>query len=132
MLHSFEITVVDERIQDLVEHCRREAGAQFQSLFTYEEESAEPYYVREDVKPAFRGGGFQQFQEAAWAVHTTVLEEAPKAEVLGEYRATVHTFDSAFAIQFRISDEEGVVVTFDRNIGRNLHSFLVECENYLP
>jgi len=122
---------MEENIRELVKYCQAEAGQQFQSLFTYTEESAKPYYVRGDMRPSFREGGFQRFQEAAWEVHATLLEQAPKAEVLGDYRATVHTFDTAFVIQFRIDDDEGVVATFDRNIGRNLHSFLVECENYI-
>lgn len=122
---------MEERYEQLTEYCQKEAGDSVQSMFTYRKDSAEPYYVRDDMQEAFRGGGFQQFQEAAWAVHDTVLEEAPKIEVLGDYRATVHTFDTAFAIQFKISDDEGIVVTFDRDIGRNLHQFLLECEQYI-
>ncbi|MFB6170433.1 MAG: hypothetical protein ABEJ06_04715 [Haloarculaceae archaeon] len=122
---------MEERYRRLADYCHEQAGDSLQSLFTYTEDSAEPYHVREDRKEAFRSGGFEQFQKAAWEVHTTVLEEAPKVDVLGDYRATVHTFETAFAIQFRISDDEGVVVTFDRDIGRNLHEFLLECEHFI-
>lgn len=122
---------MEESYERLAAYCREQTDGSLQSVFTYTEDSAEPYYVREDMQEAFRSGGFQQFQEAAWAIHTTVLEHAPKVDVLGEYRATVHTFDTAFAIQFRITDDEGLVVTFDRDIGRNLHQFLLECERYI-
>lgn len=122
---------MEETYDELREYCQDQAGRSLQSIFTYTENSAELYYVRDDMEDAFRGGGFQAFQEAAWAVHTTILEEEVKVEVLGGYRATVHTFETAFAIQFRIDDGEGLVVTFDRDIGRNLHQFLIECERYI-
>jgi hypothetical protein len=60
-----------------------------------------------------------------------VLAETPYIETMGNYRVTVHTFDEAFVMQFRESRDEGVAVSFDRDIGRNLHEFLLECEGYL-
>ncbi|MGB9985494.1 DUF7522 family protein [Salarchaeum japonicum] len=122
---------MDGQYEELVEYCQRQAGDSFQSAFTYTENSADPYYVRPDMKGAFAEGGLEEFREAAWGIHTTVLKQAPKASVLGEYQATVHTFETAFAIQFRTDADTGIVLTFDRNIGRNLHGFLMECERYL-
>ena len=100
-------------------------------MFTYTEDSGEVLYARADVGAKHRDGGFEPLRRAAWAVHETVLAEAPNIETMGEYRVTVHTFDDAFVMQFRRSRDEGVAVSFDNDIGRNLHDFLLECEEYL-
>lgn len=119
------------KVAGLTSHCQRTAGDSLQSVFTMTAESGEVHYIRDDMKEAFSQGGFERFRKAAWAVHDTVLAEAPKIRVLGGYRVTVHTFENAFAMQFRVSEDQGLVVTFDRDIGRNLHEFLLECEQYL-
>jgi len=122
---------METQYQRLTAYCQHEAGDSLVSVFSYSESDAQLHYAREDMETEFLEGGLEQFQQAVWAIHMNVLEEAPKVEVFGDYRATVHTFDTAFCIQFRVEEDEGVVVTFDRNIGRNLHQFLLECERYL-
>ncbi|GAA0291718.1 hypothetical protein GCM10009066_02780 [Halarchaeum salinum] len=89
-------------------------------------------------RPFGLGSGFDHFgrsavelHRAAQEVHETVLTNAPHIETMGNYRATVHTFDDAFVVQFRESSEQGVAISFDRDIGRNLHEFMPECEAYL-
>ncbi|MFT4946582.1 MAG: hypothetical protein ACI8TL_000818, partial [Natronomonas sp.] len=88
-------------------------------------------FAREDIQQSHQNRGFEPLREAAWNVHETVLVEAPHIKTMGDYHVTVHTFDQAFVMQFRESAAEGVAVSFDREIGRNLHDFLLECEEYL-
>jgi len=99
--------------------------------FTYTEEGGEILYVRDDVREAHEQSGFETLRAAAWNVHESVLKEAPHIKTLGDYHVTVHTFDQAFVMQFRENPNEGIAVSFDREIGRNLHEFLLECEEYL-
>lgn len=122
---------MDSRLEELTAYCQQAGGDSLQSVFTMTADSGEVHYIRDDMRAAFSSGGFERFREAAWEVHDTVLVEAPKIQVLGGYRVTVHTFERAFAMQFRISNDQGLVITFDRDIGRNLHEFLLECERFL-
>ncbi|MFB6172483.1 MAG: hypothetical protein ABEJ23_08100 [Haloarculaceae archaeon] len=114
----------------LTRYCREQVGESLLSVFSYTEGAAELHYVHEDLKAEFRGGGLSRYQEAVWAIHTSVLQEAPKVEVFGNYRATVHAFERAFSVQFRV-DDAFVVVALDREVGRNLHQFLLECERHI-
>ncbi|MFB6096077.1 MAG: hypothetical protein ABEJ74_01660 [Haloferacaceae archaeon] len=123
--------MVAEDLQGLTEFCKTKAGTALRSVFTYSEEGGEVLYARDDVGSTYQDGGFQDLFDVAWDVHTTVLDREPEVQTLGEYRVTVHTFDSGFVMQFREAPGRGVAVAFDRSIGRNLHEFLLECESFL-
>lgn len=118
-------------LEELAEFCRVEGRGSLRGVFTYRADGGDVVYAREDLEEVYGGEGFVGLREAAWEVHETVLEEAPNVRTLGKYRVTVHTFDQGFVMQFRESPEEGVAVVFDRDVGRNLHEFLLECEDYL-
>lgn len=117
-------------VQELADFCRERAGGTLRAVFRYTEDGGDVVYAREDVEAAYRDG-FERLRSAAWEVHQTVLAQAPKVRTLGEYRVTVHTFEEAFVMQFRETDEAGTAIVFDREIGRSLHEFLLECEDYL-
>lgn len=118
-------------LEELTRFCKTRAGEALRLVFTYTERSGDVLFARDDVRDIHRDGGFEPLRKAAWRVHDTVLTEAPYVETMGEYRVTVHTFDEAFVMQFRETAEEGVGVSFDREVGPNLHEFLLECEEYL-
>lgn len=119
------------RLADFTEFCKERSGGSLRLVFTYTEDEGEILFAREDIREAHREIGFVPLRKAAWNVHETVLAEAPYIETMGDYRVTVHTFDEAFVMQFREDDDEGVAVSFDRDVGRDLHEFLLECEDYL-
>jgi|GEM_PF-5853019 len=123
--------MASRNLTELTKFCEEQADGSLRLVFTYTEESGEILYAREDVREAHRESGFGPLHGAAWEIHNTVLANAPHIETMGDYRATVHTFDEAFVVQFRESPERGVAISFDRDIGRNLHEFLLECEKYL-
>lgn len=118
-------------LAELTEYCKERGGGTLRVVFTYTDDSGEILYARGDIGEKHRESGFEPLRRAAWAVHETVLAEAPRIETMGDYRVTVHTFDEAFVMQFRESPDEGVAVSFDREIGRDLHEFLLECEEHL-
>lgn len=118
-------------LAELTKFCEERGGGTLRVVFTYTEENGEILYARRDIREAYQDGGFEPLRRAAWNVHETVLAETPHIETMGDYRVTVHTFDDAFVMQFRKDSDEGVAVSFDREIGRNLHEFLLECEEYL-
>lgn len=123
--------MASRNLAELTKFCKDRGGGTLRIAFTYTEDGGEVLYAREDIEEIHRHDGFEPLRRAAWNVHETVLAETPHIETMGDYRVTVHTFDDAFVMQFRESPEEGVAVSFDREIGRNLHEFLLECEEYL-
>lgn len=123
--------MTSRNLAELTKFCRERGGGALRLVFTYTEESGEILFAREDIRETHQNGGFVPLRRAAWNVHETILAEAPHIETMGDYRVTVHTFDQAFVMQFRESADQGVAVSFDRGIGRNLHEFLLECEEHL-
>jgi len=115
----------------LTKFCREEAGDMLRAVFAYRRDDGSLLYARNDVRSSLTPEATEQYQKAAWDVHREINGQISRVEGMGPHRVSVHTFDFGFAFQFVHSDERGVLATFDREIGRNLHQFITACEERL-
>ncbi|WP_058367393.1 DUF7522 family protein [Haloparvum sedimenti] len=111
----------------LTRYCRERLDRQLRAVFVYERDSHEVMHMREDLRSEYETGDFDRFAAAAWDIHESLHTSGMNQSTLGRQLSTVQVFENAYAFQFPGWEGGGVVATFDRTVGTQLHSFIENC-----
>lgn len=116
-----------EAARTLTRYCRERLDRQLRAVFVYERDDHEVLYVREGLRREYGQGDFGRFADAAWDMHESLRTSGMNQSALGRQLSTVQVFENAYAFQFLGWEDGGVVATFDRTVGTQLHSFVEDC-----
>lgn len=111
--------------------CGERVGSGFLGSLFYTETGFEKIHSSPEARAAFSEAEISRLVGRARLVHRTLVEASHIGSGLGEPESVVTQFEQLFTIQLPLSDSDGVVLLFSRDVGRNLSSFVAECRSFV-
>jgi hypothetical protein len=104
-------------IDALKSFCVERLGNQVRSIFEYVSTGGNFFYLRDDLDEVYAEQTLGELAGISFEVHQAVspLYSASPEAPLGDYEATIHVFEHAYAAQFPLNQDSGCVLTFDRS-----------------
>lgn len=123
------VRMVDPRHRQLHEFVEQQAGDAYRAAFHYDEDGIERIHVRDDLPR-------DRLEEVVPDVYdrvqrTRALLRKEDYPPLGPARATTEVHDDGVVLHFPESEKEGVIVSLDRDVARQLTGFVVRCTSIL-
>jgi hypothetical protein len=119
--------MVREDAQRLKQFCDRRAGQLLRGVFVYGDDGVETVYLREDVRSVYSEEGVTALAGAAHRVHEISARVGEAGTALGGIDGHVHAFENALVLQIPQEGGDGIVVSFDPEVGGQLAGFIEEC-----
>lgn len=119
---------LDVRAHLLHEHCTRRLGDTHRATIVYDRDGLEGVHFRDDLRDAYSAARLEEFAETAWDVQSALLSIETDEDSLGGIEATVHSFESAFVIQFPVAYRGGILLSCEPSVGARLDEFLGSLE----
>lgn len=114
----------------LVNNLKDEAGAALRSVTTYDEDSYDQLYLRENVNAIYSPEEFDDIfsdlRMEGWGRES--LEELFNA---GKLTCSIYGFEDAMMFHFVRNGFEGVLVTYDRGADVDVEEFMAVCKRQL-
>ncbi len=115
--------------QELVERLQNEAGESLRTVTTYDEDSYELRFVRDNVDAIYSTGEFdaifEEIRLEGWGRER--LEDLFNA---GPLECGVYGFEQAMMLHFVENGFGGVFVTYDRDAGIDAEAFIEVCRDH--
>lgn len=120
-----------EAAERLTERCRELAGDSLRAVVLYSETGDDVVYLREDLEATYEAGEMDAIAVTAYELHDDLRTFGSDSLDMTGYWGTVHVFDDVVAMQFVYDASHGVLVSFDPDVGQNLHEFVRDCQGIL-
>lgn len=121
--------MLQKTAQDLLDHCQDVAGENLRVVTRYSTDEHEPIYTREDlyentdITDETRG----RFRYLLMQIHNAMWEHSRHHPQLEEPEVLKHSYGDIVYLQFPISEEEGIIVTFNGGFYPS-REFISECK----
>ena len=123
---------LDRAATDLVDFMQTKVGQGLRGVVSYTTMDAELVYLREDLQGLVNLGDFEPTSQQARGLHEQLVTVAQlQGRTLGSPLANVTVFERSIVLVFMYDDEQGVIATLDREVGRKLAGFIEECSSVL-
>lgn len=114
----------------LLEHLHDRTDSALRTVTYYDADTTDVVYARDDVRAKLSG------EQASALVDYLREREGVQAakDRLGfddTLVCSVHCWDDHIGLHFSHGPDSGTLVTLDTDVARNLHSFVIECQNVL-
>jgi hypothetical protein len=118
--------MVESTAETLAKYLKRRIGSGLRTVITVDEHDYEIQYLRGDLKAQYSK---QDFSEVVDDVRVGLPFSTPGIEShpIGERRAVVHYYESAFVVQFPFSDTEQILISTTTDAGTDLLNFIEDC-----
>lgn len=121
--------MVKPEYQELVRLIHERAGDTFRSAFSYTADDWQALYLRDDIATKELHDVIPQLINRTRTIEPIVREEEyPK---LGAAQASVELHQRGVLVHFRVSEDEGVAVSLEREAARELAEFIDDCTELL-
>lgn len=111
--------------RSLVSYLRRQAGDYLRGVVIYTTDDYDVLYLRDDLH-------VQQFNEKTERMCNHLKQETrtreQRALPFDGFHGTIRFFEEAMVMHYPHTQERGTVITLEPEVGRNLTSFMHECE----
>lgn len=111
-------------VRTLTDYARQRAGDYLRGIVSYDGDSNEVIYLRDDVRE-------QRIQSEIDRMLERLRPEASASEErsfpFGDLYVTVRRFDEAIIMHYPIGRDRGVVVSMEPDATRDLNRFTTEC-----
>lgn len=123
--------MLPDNLATFAQYCGDRLGDDLRVVGSYSGDSRSVHYLREDLTDVYRierlGPLIGKAREVHQPLHDVDQLEAP----LGAVVAGVYAFENALVLHFLVGADQGVVVSVEPSVGRQLVSFLEECRREL-
>lgn len=103
--------------EELKSHFSEKLGDHLRSIFEYTSTGGDFIYLRDDIHEEYAEQTLAELAGISYEVHEAVapLRFDPPATKLGDYEATIHVFEEAYAVQCAQNRHSGFALSFDKD-----------------
>lgn len=117
---------------ELVAFLEEEVGDGLRAVVAYTPEAAEVLELRADLQGEVNLGAFEATVDQARTIAELLYYVGElQGETLGQPVANAAVFEHTIVFQLPLERGHGVIVTLERNVGRDLSSFVERCREIL-
>lgn len=120
--------MVSEAASRLLEYCTARAGSSVRSVISYTEAEYRNEYLRDDLRARYTEETLDDVVRVGREIHQIRRRSETDDTPLGRPQAGVRIYENAIVIQIPVSESGGLLATFDPDVGRDLVSFVHECQ----
>jgi hypothetical protein len=121
----------EQCVRRLSSFCGERVGSGFLGSVFYTDSGFTKVHSSPEIRAAFSADEVDRLVARARAIHRALVEASRIGSSLGEPQSVVTQFEQFFTIQLPMSDRDGVVLLFSRDVGRNLSTFVDECRSFV-
>ncbi|MFC7204943.1 hypothetical protein ACFQJC_15605 [Haloferax namakaokahaiae] len=118
--------MVESTAQQLANYLKTRVGDGLRTVIIVSEDDYEIQYLRRDLKEQYSKRAFDEVVDDV-RVESLPLAQLVESHPIGEQRAVVHYYDSAFVVQFPYSDTEQILISVATDAGASLLQFIEGC-----
>lgn len=116
-----------DKAERLTAYLKHRTGDSLRAVLSYGPSGDDVLFLRDDLEGEYAEADLESISVTAWEVHDDLLSFGTERLGFDQYHSTVHTFENIFVFQLLLDEEFGLLLSFDREIGRDLHEFVREC-----
>jgi hypothetical protein len=114
----------------IVEYLRDRIGRELRTVVIVREADWEIYYLRDDLQREYTR---ESFGEVVDHFQLDAPKQPPDVAEwpVGGRRGVVHYHETAFVVQFPVSDTERILISLTPEVGQDLLAFMEACRNLI-
>lgn len=111
---------------ELMEFLQSRVGDHLRTVVILREARYDVVYLNDNIRDKYSRESFSDVVDA-FRLDKPFLNPGTNQQPLGERKAVVHYHENAFVLQFPFSEDDSILVSLDRETGRDLLEFIEEC-----
>lgn len=114
---------MEDSAREVTRYCREVVGDGLRSAIAYGNGGQQWVYIREDLRGEVDVENLATTLGPARDRHSRLAATVETQPTLGDPEAVVNVFENALTMQLFVGGDTGVVLTFERDVGRDLCEF---------
>lgn len=119
--------MLPDSLATFAQYCVDRLGDELRVVGSYTEDSRSVHYLRDDLSDVYRHERLELLVGKAQEIHRPLLDVDHFESPLGSILASVYAFEHALVLHFIVGPDDGVVISVEPSVGRQLVGFLEVC-----